>query len=297
MELEMKISKIITMIMIFTCWQATAFGKAAFLSGYDDILNQQNHFNLKIKLEKKSLIPYRTDLPGETIDFYLNDELIGSDITDDDGIAYLNYHSLPIGVYQFIAKISPDSRYKTTPAKLFHVVINKDKPIAISDIDHTLSDASAIRVATQPNRSIKPLKNASAGITFFNKLGFQIIYLTARDDTFILKTKDWLKMYDFLPAPSFYWDYKGAGIPQDHGDFKSLVIKKLRQRFSNILIGIGDKPHDIRAYRDHELRSYYIGKADEEIDPDGIKVNSWDEILEHFNRNPLGSLSSDPVQY
>jgi len=281
------------MIMICTYWPSSAFGKAAFLSGHDDILNQQNHFNLRVK----SLIPYRTDLPGETINFYLNNLLIGSDITDEDGIAYVNHHSLPIGNYHFIAKISPDSRYKTTPASLFHVVIDKDKPIAISDIDHTLSDASAIAVVTKPNRSLKPLKNASAGITFFHKLGFQIVYLTARDDTFILKTKDWLNMYNFLPAPSFYWDYKGAGIPQDHGDFKSLVIKKLRQRFSNILIGIGDKPHDIRAYRDHDLRSYYIGKADEEIDPAAIKVNSWDAILDHFNRNPLGSLSTDPIKY
>ena len=281
-------------LIIAICWQFQAFGKAAFLSGYDDLVTPKHHIKLQVKLEKKSLIPYRSDLPGETIHFYLNDMLLGSDVTDDEGIAYLSYQALPVGAYKFRAKIDKKSRYKTPAAELYHLVLDENQPIVISDIDHTLSDASAIRVATRSNRSIKPLVNAANGIQFFQDKGFQIVYLTARDDTFILKTKAWLSMYDFLKAPSFDWDYKGAGIPQDHGDFKSLVIKNFRLKFNNIMIGIGDKPHDIRAYRDHGLRSYYIGKPGEVIDEDAIRVGSWDAILEHFKSHPLGSLNTDP---
>ena len=266
----------------------------SLLSGFDNIYTPTEKISLSAKLEKNGTIPYRSDIEGEEVEFYLGDEYLGSSITDFDGIAKLEYKTLKQGQYSFVAKVNKNSRYRSLPAKLFHVVISPKKRIVISDIDHTISDASSWQVLIKPNSKLKPLKNAEKGIHFFEKKGFQIIYLTARDDSFILKTKDWLSMYHFSKAPSFFWDYKGAGIPQDHGDFKSSVILKLKRKFQNILIGIGDKPHDMRAYRDHGLRSYYIGKSNVEIDPDALRVKSWDELVEHILVNPIGTISSDP---
>lgn len=274
--------------------QETHKGLNAFLSGYDGAQAVNQDVTLKAKLEGDGIIPYRRDIPDEEVHFYLDGKMVGKAITDEEGMAVFHYGKLSMGSHRFEASLHPKSDYRSNKAELFHVVIHPEKKVIISDIDHTISNASAWEVLVKPNSKIKPLKNAAKSIHYFQKSGFQVVYLTARDDTFLLKTKEWLNMHHFPKAPSYYWDFNGDGIPNDHGDYKSQVIAGLKKGLNKILIGVGDKPHDIRAYRDHGLRSYYIGKSSEEIDPDGIKIKSWDALLDHLASYPMGTLNSDP---
>lgn len=269
----------------------------AILQGIDGVHGTESNVVLKAKLERAAYFPtYRRDLPGELVEFYYQDEELGAALTDGDGIAELTLPKFEKGLHKIKARLPQDSEFSSKSATVFLLVLEAKTPIAISDIDHTVSDASSWQVLLRPNEKLPPLKHAVEGIKFFSN-HFQIIYLTARDDLFINKTKSWLDLYGFVKAPSFYWDLGNADVPSDHGDFKSMIIGKLKAEFKNILIGFGDKPHDIRAYRDHGLRSYYLGDRRQEIDPDGIKVGGWKHLLEHFKSNPIGTLSSDPVRF
>ncbi|MCO4792594.1 MAG: hypothetical protein KC493_02690 [Bacteriovoracaceae bacterium] len=286
-----------TIILIFALSITTStMAKAkygAILQGIDTIHSTGQDVTLKAKLERAKYFPtYRSDIPGEVVEFFLKEKYLGAALTDGDGVGSLTLSSLGKGLHEIEVKLIQGSEFKSKPANVLVLVIDKNTPIAISDIDHTISDASAFQVLLRPNHKLPPLKKAVQGIKYFSGL-FQIIYLTARDDMFINKTKNWLAMYNFVKAPSFFWDFANRDVPNDHGDFKSWIITKLKDNFNNIQIAFGDKPHDIRAYRDHGLRSYYLGKQDAEIHKDGIKVKSWTKLLEHFKSNPIGSLSSD----
>ena len=72
------------------------------------------------------------------------------------------------------------------------------------------------------------------------------------------------------------------------------MIKDLLKTHSNIQIGVGDKPHDVMAYRAGGLRSYYIGLPGFELPEHTIVVKSWLEIEEHLEENPIGTLPGDP---
>ncbi len=280
-----------TLILTFSVQAASKLG--AILQGIDGVYTDQETIIVKAKLESSKVIPYRMDIPGEIVQFHLNDEKLGDALTDGDGVAELEIPAKRVGQYLVKASLPGESDYQSNVAEVVTLVLSRNTPIAISDIDHTISDASPWEVLLKPNTKLRPLKNAASSIKYFSNK-FQIVYLTARDDAFINKTKDWLAMYDFVKAPSMFWDFANGDVPSDHGDFKSWMIGKMKEKFDNILIGFGDKPHDIRAYRDHGMRSYYIGKQDEAIHPDGIKVPTWDKIIKHFESNPLGTLSTDP---
>jgi hypothetical protein len=284
---------IFTVVVSFSSY---ADGKyAAIIQGVDGLFTKDEKIVLKAKLERARLFPtYRADIPGEIIKFGLNGVELGEALTDGDGIAELEVPAMKIGLYEFTASLPAESEFKSKEGIVVALVLSRESPIAISDIDHTISDASAFDVLIRSNSKLKPLKNAVKSIKYFSKK-FQIVYLTARDDMFINKTKAWLELYGFVKGPSLFWDFANGDVPNDHGDFKSWVISSLKVKFDNVMIGFGDKPHDIRAYRNHGMRAYYIGKQDEDIHPSGIKAQTWMEIIEHFESNPLGSLSSDPV--
>lgn len=289
-------SSLILLITLVVSFSAHADAKySAILQGIDGLFAKEEKVVLRAKLERARFFPtYRADIPGELVEFSLNGKDLGAALTDGDGVAELEVDAMTVGLHEITASLPAESEFKSKEATVVILVLSKETPIAISDIDHTISDASALQVLLKPNSKLKPLKRAVESIKYFSKK-FQIVYLTARDDMFINKTKDWLKLYDFVKAPSLFWDFANGDVPSDHGDFKSWVIASLKEKFDNIMIGFGDKPHDIRAYRDHGMRAYYIGKQDEQIHPDGIKTPTWQSIIQHFESNPLGTLSSDPV--
>jgi hypothetical protein len=289
----MKSLLILTTSFLITFSVQAASKLGAILQGIDGVFTDQETIVVKAKLESSRVIPYRMDIPGEIVQFHLNGKKLGDALTDGDGVAELEIPAKEVGQYLVVASLPGESEYQSNEAEVVTLVLSRNTPIAISDIDHTISDASPWEVLVKPNSKLKPLQKAASSIKYFSNK-FQILYLTARDDAFINKTKEWLAMYDFVKAPILFWDFANGDVPSDHGDFKSWIIEKMKEKFDNILIGFGDKPHDIRAYRDHGLRSYYIGKQGEVIHPDGIKVPSWDKIIEHFNANPIGSLSTDP---
>jgi len=287
---------LVFLFVLTTTFQVSAKSKSsAILQGIDGIFAVEEEVVLKAKLERARFFPtYRADIPGELVEFSLNGVELGAALTDGDGVAELPVSVMKPGMHLVEASLPAESDYSAKVAEVVVLVLSKETPIAISDIDHTISDASPLEVLLKPNSKLKPLKRAVESIKYFSQK-FQIIYITARDDMFINKTKDWLSLYNFVKAPSFFWDFANGDVPNDHGDYKSWLIGKLKKKFENVLIGFGDKPHDIRAYRDHGLRSYYIGKQNEEIHPDGIKTPTWQSIIKHFESNPIGSLSSDPI--
>ncbi len=273
------------LILIFTlCFVSSgSFAKTStFLSGYDDILTMQKAVTLIAKLEKNKLIPYRPDVSNAKVSFYDGDVFLGAAKTNIQGKARLEIYNPGPGTHNFLAKFKGSRKLKASVADITITVASANTPILISDIDHTISDASSTDVVLKPYTRIPELPYASDILNVLEG-DYQIVYLTARDDTFILKTKKWLDFLYFPKAPVFFWDFAAADVPSDHGDYKSALIKRLKRSFKNILIGVGDKPHDIRAYLENDLKAFYIGKEDRDILPkEAIIVDSWTEILDQL---------------
>jgi len=274
---------------------AQAKKKAAVIQGYDYIVAPGEVFNLEVKVERAKIFPLRVDLKKQRIHFYNGDFHLGSSLSGRDGLSKLEAVFYRPGLHIIKAELSKKSKYYAVKTDNRVLVVDPKVPLLVSDIDHTLADISGRDFIRTPDYKIPTLEKASEVLNRLSK-DFKVFYMTARDDSFIKRTKNWLDLKKFPAGPSFFWDFGFFNdIPRNHGEYKAAQIKKLAKKFKNILIGVGDKPHDVKAYRDNGLRAYYIGEEGAVLAKGTISLNSWKEIEIHLRDNPIGSLNGDPL--
>lgn len=289
----MKITSIALIISSFFCLDAFA-KKKAVISGYDVLALPGERIDISVKAEKAKIFPFRTDLKKQNIRFFLGDKYLGKAKTKEEGLAKLSYRFDRPGLYLVKSMIGPNSKYKATPTDNRVLVARADQRIMITDIDHTIADISGTDYLITPDELIPELPLAGSTLRKL-KDKFQIVYLTARDDLFIKRSKFWLDFMKFPKGPSFFWDFGfWNGVPTNHGEYKEAQIRKLKLKHKKILIGVGDKPHDMVAYRKNGLRAYYLGKPTSYLIKGTISVNSWAELEKHLALNPIGTLPEDP---
>ena len=252
----------------------TESGPEISFTGFDQLAHVGEEVVLKTKLETKYI---KNDIENETVLCRVADQELGAALTDEEGFATWRFTPDKIGDYEIIFHLPDTAKYlpKQTPALL--AVRTDDKPIIVSDLDHTIIDIKAnYQFVFHNNEKILPLPGLP---DILHELAgdYDIIYLTARDDTFVNVTKNWLDMYHLPPAPVFVCDLSEDRI--DQGEYKIQALKKLKEKWPNITIGIGDKVHDAQAYLANDMTAYIIGNY-YQLPEKTIQVTGWKEIQE-----------------
>lgn len=292
-----KLSKTIVLLNVILSLFVSANAsskKAAVIQGYDAIVAPGASITLEVKVERARLFPTRVDLKNQKIHFTQDGIHLGTGVSDNDGIARIKTVFYKRGVKLITAKLDKRSKYSANVTDNRILVTDTDTPMLVTDIDHTLSDISSRDFLRTADVKIPELPRASEVVNRLSR-DITIFYMTARDDSFIKRTKFWLDYMDFPKGPSFYWDFGfWNGVPYNHGEYKTKILKDLSKTHKNIVIGVGDKPHDVAAYRANGLRAYYIGLPGFELAKHTIVVKTWIEIEEHLALNPIGTLTGDP---
>lgn len=252
----------------------------AKLQGYDGITLPGEEVILKAKLEKDDF--FHRDLEDQKILFRRGQEVLGTAITGEQGIGRIAYRPEKEGTYRITVALDPRSPYQGDEAEIFLQVIPKDRKILICDVDHTVADISSLKFLITPNEEVEPLTGAPEALDRLSQT-YQILYLTARDDAFMRKTKAWMEEKDLPRAPIFFWDYLGS-VSQSHTRFKKEQIASFKEKWPNVAVGVGDREGDAKAYLENGLAAYILG--DEDDLPEGaIRSASWQEILSDLIRD------------
>ncbi|MCZ6691987.1 MAG: hypothetical protein O7H41_20560 [Planctomycetota bacterium] len=251
----------------------------AKLQGYDLIAFPGEEVILKAKLEKDDF--FHRDLEDQKIVFRLDTVELGTAISGEQGIARFAFLPDKEGTYRIQVAVHEKSPYQADEAEILLLAISEQKPILICDIDHTVADISSLKFMITPNDEVEALPGAADALHQIAE-SYQVIYLTGRDDTFMKKTKEWMRIKEIPRAPIFFWDFLGAPS-QSHARYKKEQIAGFKKKWSNIQIGVGDNKGDAKAYLENGLRAYILGE--EEDLPDGtVRVSSWKDLLEDLTR-------------
>jgi hypothetical protein len=160
----------------------------------------------------------------------------------------------------------------------------KNSAILITDVDHTISDLSELKIPFTATERIPALPGAVAALTEL-AARYRIVYLTARDEIFYEKTRAWLREKGFPEGPVFSRDFH-VGAKQE--TFKQHFIAELKKRYPNVSVGVGDQPSDAHAYLNNGLKAFLIQPKASGTDaaPKGaIIVRSWEEVCRHLRGN------------
>jgi hypothetical protein len=151
----------------------------------------------------------------------------------------------------------------------------KDSLILITDVDHTISDLSELKIPFTADERIPPLPGAVKALREL-AVTYRIIYLSARDEILYEKTRAWLEKKGFPEGPVFCRDFH-LGDKQEA--FKERFIADLKKHYPNVSVGVGDQPSDAHAYLNNGLRTFLIQKKESGAAPKGaVVVRSWQEV-------------------
>lgn len=246
--------------------------KAALVTAWDVLAPAGEASTLEVEVERWRCLfwdPPLADAPVEV-------EGVGQVATDARGRAELTLGSLEAGTYRYRVRLRSDV-WEAPPAEALVFAIPRETPIFITDIDHTIADVSPLGFILRPNPSIRPVPGAPEALREI-ALRFQVVYLTARDHVFAVKTRDWLQQRGFPEGPLYlrkdtrFWDTS----PREH---KIARLGELRARFPNLRWGVGDVLGDIEAYAAHGIEGILFWPRGGPAPPPASRVaRSWAEI-------------------
>ncbi|HOQ86024.1 MAG TPA: hypothetical protein PLQ89_09915 [Phycisphaerae bacterium] len=159
-----------------------------------------------------------------------------------------------------------------------------ERPVLAVDVDETLSVTDYQHLMWGIGHDDgRPLPGAQATLSRLSAT-FDIVYVTARSRSMKGKTERWLARHGFPAGRLVTAPTLGDFIFQ--GDFKQRIIRKLRNEYPNLVVGIGDKAKDGKAYRESGMISVIVNPwSDHKYHPNDVVLRDWSAVSEFFQAN------------
>ncbi len=98
------------------------------------------------------------------------------------------------------------------------------------------------------------------------------------------KTREWLAANNYPLGPLVVASELRAAAR--NGKFKMRMLGTLRSKWPNLLIGIGDRPSDARAYGANEMLALIIAPREiEKVGPHALLMPGWKAVRTFFETN------------
>lgn len=236
---------------------SVAAAKTVVATGHDSVTTPGRAVDLEAKFEGGGWRFWRPDLKDRAVTLRIAGRTLAAR-TDRDGVARAQVSAPAPGVYPI------ESSLDEAPGTIAHgrlFVLDPLKPTAVVDIDGTLSDMNELLVPFFGHKA-KAFPGSPELLRDLART-HQIVYLTARDDAFDKKSREFLAHHNFPDGPVLYNDLgltSKAELAQlrskNHGAFKLQVIRGLQARGVNVVLGIGNAETDAYAYEQAGIPSY-----------------------------------------
>ena len=198
-------------------------------------------------------------VPGKRIQFHLAEQLLGEAVSDQDGNASLKWQAPAApGDCVLRVRLMPDDQPEKPVGDtvLLLAVRKADTPIVVVDLDKTLVASGFAWVLLG---GAKPMDGADVVMRRLAK-NHTIVYLTHRPDFLGPSSRKWLDDNAFPRGPILTSTM--GGLASGSGTYKTGRLDLLKRTYKNLVVGIGDKSSDAKAYADNGLRSILILHVD-----------------------------------
>lgn len=231
-------------------------------TGHDAITTPGRPVDVRVKFERTVLGYWRPDMRDARVTI----DVLGARRqarTDLDGVAATRVVASAPGVYPISGRLDGRPSAPAATGRLW--VLDPSRPVAVVDIDGTISDLPDWQVPFVGHKA----KTFAGAPALMHDLArrYQLIYLTARDDAFDQKSRAFLRLHGFPDGPVIYNDL-GLRTKEErdqlksgnHGPFKLGQLNALRALGVAVALGIGNAETDAFAYERAGLPSYILTK-------------------------------------
>jgi hypothetical protein len=237
---------------------------------------------LMAHVERQMFGLLRTSVADVPVQFFAGDNRLGEALTDRHGNAAIRIDAEALDDPEFGALASVFGASLWGTGRVFEM--DRGRVAVIVDVDHTIArtDYRALLFSPFDGKS-QPIPNSQAVL---NKLAedFAIVYLTGRPRAMQAKTREWLASNDYPPGPLVV-----ASELRDaarNGKFKLRMLAHLQTKWPNLLIGVGDRPSDARAYGANQMLALVIAPREiEKVGPHALLMPDWKAVGAFFDTN------------
>jgi hypothetical protein len=267
------------------------------LTAFDEVAQPGETVTLRAKLERLGWWGLHFHMRDYSLTF-TSPGLVNRGVkTAEEGVATVAVRvpAGPAGLYRVRIAFNGSSHSRPAEAVGRVFVWPKDGPILVTDIDHTISDLSILQVPFTPIRETPALAGAAEALTELART-YRIVYLTARDEILVERTRAWLNEKGFPEGPLFCRDLHLGGRQET---FKRQFLAELKGRYPRVVVGVGDQPGDARAYLSNGLKAFVLNPEDRsQVPTQAIVVRSWREVRDQLLGEPAWLRQGiRPVEY
>jgi len=265
-----------------TSWLMLLAGCAApVLSADDAILRPDGRTRLGAFVGREPVNGLRQDVSGVGVRFYVDGREVGSDRTDDEGLARVE-SVLPPGLQRYEVRAALDRRELSAAGRVF--TWGAERVIIAVDVDQTIERTEYGELIFEDGADPSdPLKRSAQTLRTLAE-DFHILYLTSRPRFLLDKTRDWLRAHEFPDGPVITAARARAALRP--GPFKRHMLRELRADWPTLLIGIGDKASDAGAYGANQMLALALArKRGGDYGPHTLVFRDWNALDGFFAAN------------
>jgi len=190
----------------------------------------------------------KTGVAGADVEFIVNGKRIGVAKTDADGMASIR-GEVPEPASSYVVRATIGQENLRAQGRIFQW--DPSRTAVAIDVDETISatDYGSLFLTDLDYES--PHIEYSPTAVQAMAAHYGIVYLSARPRWLHEKTRVWLEVHGLPPGPILHASRFEACWKQE--EYKRAMLADFKREFPNLLVGVGDKDVDERAYGDNHM--------------------------------------------
>jgi len=226
----------------------------------------------------------KASVGGAEVELRVDGKKIGRTITDSDGMAHVRA-ALEGTPSSYSVRVRLGQEVTSARGRIFHWDLSRTA-VAI-DVDETISatDYGSLFL-TDLDTTSPHLKYSPAAVQAMAPY-YDIVYLSARPRWLHEKTKLWLDAHRFPPGPILHASRFEACFQQER--YKRRMLAEFQRDFPNLLVGVGDKGVDDRAYGANGMLAVILEESPNGYRDHCVVLPDWLKVRDFFlaNRDSL----------
>lgn len=239
----------------------------AQVTGYDALTHPGTAVSVSAQVAWSGILFFHPHIHGTTVKFYAGGALVGSATTGDEGMATISFVPTTTGYTIITAKVV-SSWLEGNDARIVVGSFPATAKFLVTDIDKTIAMTNELSFLFSSNPAdTAPMPYSVEALMFASAHGWQVIYLTARDHSATVKTKDWELLNHYPVGCSFFKDVNLGNLLSSEKYKQDKIAALKGAGFPNIKIGVGNMPSDAQAYLANGMAALILPGRDTFGDP------------------------------
>jgi hypothetical protein len=239
---------------------------------------------LQTRVFEESLLGRKIGLGGETLEFLVGGQVVGTTMTGGDGRAFWEYAPRMRGNFTITVRVPESPRVLSAEGKGLLASWERKKPILLIDLVSVMQEKSnpelplpSFSINFSPTDLGEPDDDAPKELEKLGRFYYNLVYLFRSEAGDKKSLQDWIRTHQF---PSGFPKI----IPSGRQALEELIVQLEKDGWANVTGGIGRTTEFAEVLVEHRLKAVILHDPEdnEEFPRRAILVKNWNRVRKHL---------------